>query len=102
MKIISKGYDPDLGRKFAQGSTGSVIARATPSKTASDKPLMPAGLDSQQQHDWLWAQKDQAQQQANPVNEDPARPETEADGVALGSLRVARWKHQNEQMRKKG
>ena len=33
---------------------------------------------------------------------DPNRPETEEDGERAGALRMARWKHQNAQLRGKG
>lgn len=55
MKGKFLGFDPELGRKFAEEQTGAVIARAKPSQ----KPLprserdMPPGLDAQQQHEWL-------------------------------------------------
>lgn len=55
MKTTFKGFDPELGRKFAEEQTGTVIARTKPSQ----KPLrrserdMPPGLDAQQQHEWL-------------------------------------------------
>ena len=57
MKVVSKGFDPDLGRKFAQEHSGFVIGRAKqlPKESAprrSEKD-MPPGLDAQQQHDWL-------------------------------------------------
>ena len=38
---------------------------------------------------------------ATPANSNLANaPETEADGKDLGALRIAKFKHQNEQMRK--
>ncbi len=54
MKGVSKGFDPELGKKFAQENSGSVIACARPSPKPSSqaKHEMPPGLDAQQQHEW--------------------------------------------------
>lgn len=54
MKGTFLGFDPDLGRKFAQEQTGSVIARVKPSQKELQRSRreMPPGLDAQQQHDW--------------------------------------------------
>lgn len=54
MKTVFKGFDPELGQKFAQEQTGSMIAlaRQLPKVSAQPKREMPAGLDAQQQHEW--------------------------------------------------
>ncbi|MEQ6918013.1 hypothetical protein [Halomonas aquatica] len=36
------------------------------------------------------------------MKDDPNRPETEEDGKQFGALRMARWKHQNKQLREQG
>lgn len=63
MKVTSKGFDPNLGRKMAQEQAGSVVGRvkrATPTSRRSERD-MPPGLDAQQQHEWLngWMDDDQ-------------------------------------------
>ena len=39
MKGKNMGYDPDLGRKFAEESNGCVIGRGKSSPTVSDEEL---------------------------------------------------------------
>ena len=45
MKTVFKGFDPELGQKFAQEQTGSMIAlaRQLPKVSAQPKREMPAG-----------------------------------------------------------
>lgn len=61
MKVTTKGYDPDLGRKFFEEYGGAVITGVKSEtqvvivrgKNKQTKEPMPAGLDAQQEHDWL-------------------------------------------------
>lgn len=91
MKITSKGYDPDLNRKFFEDSKGFVIGRGKSSQQSSedDDPLAKF-QDPQEAHD---------EQMAKLTSGSP-QPETEEEGLELGKKRIARWKHQNEQLRK--
>jgi hypothetical protein len=52
-----KGFDPDLGRKFAEESGSFIMARGRCSPKAAAEQ-MPLGLDAQQQHDWLMEHPD--------------------------------------------
>lgn len=54
MKGILKGFDPDLGRKYAEDHGGLVVARGKQLAPKPEEPEeeMPPGLDAQQQHDW--------------------------------------------------
>lgn len=54
MKTVFKGFDPELGKKFAQEHSGFVIARVKPLSKSPARPKreMPPGLDAQQQHEW--------------------------------------------------
>ena len=54
MKVTSLGFDPDLGKKFAQGSSGFVIGLGKSSQTSSPKSNWPEG--SQEWHDEMLAQ----------------------------------------------
>ena len=85
MKGESKGFDPDLGRKFQQELTGSVIARARPLPNASQQPKreMPLGLDAQQQHDWENGMMDEEVRPSAPESQD----ETEEDAIRAEALR---------------
>ena len=59
MASTFKGYDPELGRKFAEESNGFVIGRrkSSPKVLTPEKKLQraveesPFRLDAQQQHD---------------------------------------------------
>lgn len=73
MKVTYKGFDPEIGKEYAENSTGSVIAPAK----SSNRESMPQGLDAQEQQDWLLSQRRRA----------PASAETEQDGVKAESLR---------------
>jgi hypothetical protein len=111
MKVTSLGYDPDLGRKFLEEYNGSVIMRGRSSLEASpsEEPE-----EEYNQYEDLQQQANQhaenravaralaakaAQQKALPTSE-PSEPETEADGLRAGALRVARFRHQNAQLKK--
>lgn len=74
MGVIRKGFDPDLGRRFAEENGGLIIARGARRQTATKAYVgldgshqyddeMPLGLDTQQQHDWLML---------NPGSRDPS------------------------------
>jgi len=67
MKVTLQGFDPDLGRRFAEENGGVMFLRG---KQLQAKPIetMPLGLDAQQQHDWL---------KANPGAKDPTVPDEE-------------------------
>jgi hypothetical protein len=110
MKVTSLGYDPDLGRKFLEEYNGSVIMRGNslPAASLSEEP------EEFNQYEDLQQQANQhaenravaralaakaALQKAQPTF-DPNAPETEADGLRAGALRVAKFKHQNEQLKK--
>lgn len=57
MKVKLGGFDPDLGRRFAEENGSFILARGrVSSSTAEDE--MPPGLDAQQQHDWLMEHPD--------------------------------------------
>lgn len=55
MKVTSLGYDPDLGRKFAQESNGLVIGRGKSSPTVSDEELedQEMAFQTQVEQDWI-------------------------------------------------
>lgn len=92
MPAKSKGYDPDLNRKFFEDSMGFVIGRAnSPQQNSEDADPLAKFQSPQEAHD---------EQMANRTPCDPP-PETEADGRRAGQERLARWRHQNEQLRKK-
>lgn len=74
MGAIRKGFDPDLGRRFAEENQGLILARGAQGRTAPKRYVgldgspqydkeMPLGLDAQQQHDWLML---------NPGSRDPS------------------------------
>lgn len=92
MKGISKGFDPDLGRKFSESLGGSVIARAKPLPKESAKPKseMPLGLDAQQQHEWEMGWMEEQQPKA------PSQSEAEA---MEGDLRISRYLRNNPEKR---
>jgi hypothetical protein len=52
LKVTFKGYDPDLGRRFAEENGSFILARGRAPRQAQEEK-MPPGLDAQQQHDWL-------------------------------------------------
>ena len=60
MKVTFKGYDPELGKKFAQDSSGLVIGRARSSPPKSEAQSIEEfseehgyAPDEQQLHDWI-------------------------------------------------
>lgn len=92
MKITSKGYDPHLGKTFLKESKAVVIGRGKSSQQSSegDDPLAKF-QDPQEAHDEQMAKRTSGYTQ----------PETEEEGLELGKKRIARWRHQNEQLRNK-
>lgn len=91
MPAKSIAYDPNLGEKFFKDSKGFVIGRGKSSQQnwEDDDPLAKF-QDPQEAHD---------EQMAKRTSDSP-QPETEEEGLELGKKRIARWKHQNEQLRK--
>ena len=75
MKVTSKGYDPDLGAKFASESNGLVIARKKSLPEKSDEPSR--FQDPQEQHDEMLPDLRSRQ----------AEIETEKDGIKAEALR---------------
>lgn len=55
MKVHWKGFDPNIGREYAESPVGHVTAR--PRRCRSTEESMPIGLDAQEQHDWLLSQR---------------------------------------------
>ena len=55
MKGKNMGYDPDLGRKFAEESNGFVIGRGKSSPTVSDEELedQEMAFQAQVEQDWI-------------------------------------------------
>ena len=55
MKTTLLGYDPDLGRKFAEESGGLVIGRRKSSPTVSDEELedQEMAFQAQVEQDWI-------------------------------------------------
>ena len=49
--------------------------------------------------DLQWNLKPDKMEDKNWDPNDPNRPETEDDELQLGAMRLARWRHQNEQFR---
>jgi hypothetical protein len=76
MKVTSKGFDPDLGAKFAQDHGGFVMARApkSPAKSRRQESDLPPGLDAQQQHDWLNSSDEEERYFSLPESERPRDP----------------------------
>lgn len=90
MRVKSLGHDPKLGEKFLTEQDGLVLGLGKSSEQNSEPDSLAKYQTSQEAHD---AQMPGTS--SNPL------PETEADGKKLGELRIARWKHQNKQLRKK-
>ncbi|KQW38548.1 hypothetical protein [Rhizobacter sp. Root404] len=74
MGVIRKGFDPDLGRRFAEENQGLIFAMGAKRPIAPKTCVgldgspqyddeMPLGLDAQQHHDWLML---------NPGSRDPS------------------------------
>lgn len=55
MKVISKGFDPELGKKFAEEHGSFVIMRGTAPAKKPEVEEMPGGLSEQEQ--WNWVQE---------------------------------------------
>ena len=72
MTVTRKGYDPDLGKKFAQGLTGSVIGFSKSSRKKYEPPERDHAPDSQEQQDdeidrYLQSQCEQAPESVDPT-----------------------------------
>ena len=76
MVVTSLGFDPELGKKFAQESSGFVIGLGKSSRTSSPKSNWPEG--SQEWHDEMLAQ---TQDQSNTV----AGTRDTADGMFINT-----------------
>lgn len=92
MKVKSLGHDPNLGQKFSSEQDGLVIGLGKSSKQSSLQDSLAQFQDAQETHDEQMPEVKSADQSV----------ETEEDAARAGALRIARWKHQNKQMRKKG
>lgn len=82
MASTFKGYDPELGKKFSDESSGLVIGRAKSSPRKSEAQAIEEysqehgrAPDAQQLHDWMMSSS--------------AQTETEQDGIRAEALRRA-------------
>lgn len=84
MKTVFKGFDPELGQKFAQDHGGSVIARTKKLPSKSEEQLFLEVRDSfaeehgrwpdaQEEHDWA----QEMEERARAMKKLPPRPKTE-------------------------
>lgn len=55
MKVHWKGFDPNIGREYAESPIGQVTA--SPKRSRYVEESMPIGLDAQEQQDWLLIQR---------------------------------------------
>jgi hypothetical protein len=69
MKVHWKGFDPNIGREYAESPVGQVILR--PKRSRSMEESMPIGLDAQEQHDWLLSQRRSKSLQSEDDGVDP-------------------------------
>lgn len=91
MKGKSLGHDPKLGEKFLSEQDGLVLGLGKSSEQNSELDPLAKYQTAQEAHD----------QQMPAAKSSEAQIETEADGKRAVALRIARWKDQNKQLRKK-
>lgn len=53
MKVTHKGFDPDLGKRFAEESGSFVIIRGKARAKKPEVEEMPGGLSEQEQWNWI-------------------------------------------------